>query len=131
MPIFQEPVIENAVIEPIIPVIEMPVAPPVTTEVVTQSPVLDSHVEVESPTSNDNLKPALEEPIQTNTINGTSEEEKVVSNNPTKVMTDVFSSVYAPKKETAPLLEDTMVIELPRLKDSPLLSEDKEPTIKL
>ena len=47
--------------------------------------------------------------------------------NPTKVMTDVFSSVYVPKKEEIPSFDDTMAIELPKLKNE----SESEPVIKL
>lgn len=47
---------------------------------------------------------------------------------PTKV-TPVFSSVYVPKKEED--LEDTMAIELPKLKTTPVLEETKEEGLKL
>jgi len=40
---------------------------------------------------------------------------------PTKVVNNVFSSVYAPKKEIE--IDDTMEIELPKLKEEPVLKE--------
>jgi len=81
---------------------------PVITTVMT-SPVVDNQ---------DIVKPILE-PIETETIKiDVPEKREEIQPNPTKVMTGVFSSVYAPKKEEPSFFEDTMAIELPRLKDT-------------
>ena len=70
---------------------ETPVAPTVEMPAVNPAPVADSVVAEE---------PKLEMPLPKNT----------------KVVTDVFSSVYAPVKETPVASEDEEVIELPKLK---------------
>ncbi|MBE6148051.1 MAG: hypothetical protein E7167_00865 [Firmicutes bacterium] len=90
-----------------IPIIEMPVVPNLSE---TVPPAVMPVVE--------NQKPILE-PVQTDPINIAPAEVK-----PTKVMTDVFSSVYAPKKTVDPFLEETMAIELPRLKDAPEINDE-------
>lgn len=101
------------------PIIEMPVVPEVNSPEIktTVTPVVELEIKrpeiVEQP-----VQPILE-PVQTEPLNVTSTEVK-----PTKVMTGVFSSVYAPKKETPPILEDTMAIELPRLKDTQDIEEN-------
>lgn len=99
-PVTTMPIIEMPVVPEVSPVIETPVTPVI-------EPVRNTEV-VEPP-----VQPVLE-PIQPESLNITPSTEV----KPTKVMTDVFSSVYAPKKENPPILEDTMAIELPRLKDA-------------
>lgn len=120
-----EPVMDIPKVEPVvdavnsstIPVIEMPVAPLENEAIINNqtTSVINQPIEVNMPS--EPVQPVLQ-PIETEEIKIQPETEKTVTSNPTKVMTDVFSSVYAPKKETpAPIFEDTMAIELPRLKD--------------
>lgn len=47
------------------------------------------------------------------------------SQNSTTVMNDVFSSVYAPKREEV-VVDDTMAIELPKLKAEPVLTDNQD-----
>lgn len=110
-----KPIIENVapvvtpMVEPTLnvqaPVIEMPVVPEVQVAPFPSAPVLENvnNAPVTAPV----LEPEKAEPLNV------SAEPK-----PTKVMTGVFSSVYAPKKEENLSFEETMAIELPKLKDS-------------
>lgn len=103
--------------EEIAPVIEMPVVPnnvpvmPVIPETVDVTPMPEPVVPVIEEVKPDPIVTPVETPIA----------------NPTKVMTDVFSSVYVPKKEEIPSFDDTMAIELPKLKTE----STEEPIIKL
>ncbi|MBQ6841495.1 MAG: hypothetical protein IJO63_05220 [Bacilli bacterium] len=126
-----EPIVVNPVIEPTVeppmvtPVIEMPVAPEITPVEITSVPVIEPvSPMLENPVP---VTPVLEE--KTEEIFPAITEEKAPSN-PTKVMTGVFSSVYVPKKEEPSNFEETMAIELPKLKDTPVITED-ENTLKL
>ena len=117
-----EPVI-TPVVEPIVS--ELPQVPDITPIGEPASPIEIKMPEVPviEPEVKEETQSVLE-PIQTDTTN-----TETVSN-PTKVM-NVFSSVYAPpKKEETPTFDDTMAIELPKLKDAPVLNEEEGPSIK-
>ena len=87
-------------------------------------------------------KPLLDEAKEPETTNLSVSEEniyKVASfdeepiTEPEKkatIVNDVFSSVYAPKKEE-PIIEDTMAIELPKLKNEAVLKEEEETKLNI
>jgi len=120
-----KPIIEAATVEQtpeIIPVIAPVIEP--AAPVVEPAPIIEPVVPV---------TPALEEtPELTPSIESEVTPPLTVEPpvNPTKVMTDVFSSVYVPKKEEVEM-EDTMAIELPKLKTSPVLEEEGEEKLKI
>lgn len=96
MPQVSQPIVEIPVIEPV-----QPVVMPVVDEIVV---------------------PVLEEPKKEELAIATPNSEPTQ----TKILNDVFSSVYVPKKDTSSIFDETMAIELPRLKDAPTLEQSED-----
>lgn len=129
-----EPVV--SVEPPVIP--EMAVIPEVTSEPVIE-PNLENFENLASSIASEleqlEKQQQVAEPIQSVESSAPVIEtpvmpEPVTNQQSTKVVNDVFSSVYAPKREEA-IIDDTMAIELPKLKEEPLLSDNKDDSLKL
>lgn len=71
--------------------------------------------EMENRVASPILNETTEPPISLPTFENVSTEEEKNESNKTTVVNDIFSSVYAPKKEIS-MFDDTVEIELPRLK---------------
>ena len=88
---------------------------------------LEKQQEIAKPILNENTKPAIiPSIISENDYDDEYKKDDSIfeSEKKSKIVNDVFSSVYVPKKEE-PLIEDTMAIELPKLKNEPILKDEE------
>lgn len=90
-------------------VVELPKEP------VIDNPVINEPIVEKAVINEDVPKPTLFTPVEPKETKQ-SDDNPVKTGQATKIVNDVFSSVYVPKKEENNLFDETMSIELPKLK---------------